>query len=41
MLKLNEANRQKVVELSHVHGDRFWGVWERCLFLMMAPLFAR
>lgn len=41
MLKLNLANRQKVVELSHANGDKFWGVWGRCLFLMMAPLFSR
>lgn len=41
MLKLNVANRQKVVELSHANGDKFWGVWGRCLFLMMAPLFSR
>lgn len=41
MLKLNVANRQKVVELSHANGDKYWGVWGRCLFLMMAPLFSR
>lgn len=41
MLKLNEANRQKVMELCHVYNKRFWGIWERCLFLMMAPLFSR
>eukprot|EP00752_Nemacystus_decipiens_P002115 g2019.t1 len=41
MLKLNEANRQKVMELSHVHDGKFWGIWERCMFLMMAPLFSR
>ncbi|CAM9130173.1 unnamed protein product, partial [Hapterophycus canaliculatus] len=41
MLKLNKANRQKVMELSHVNGGKFYGVWERCMFLMMAPLFTR
>lgn len=41
MLKLNEANRQKVMELSHVHNGKFSGIWERCMFLMMAPLFSR
>lgn len=41
MLKFNVGNRQKVVELSHANGDKFWGVWGRCLFLMMAPLFSR
>lgn len=41
MLKLNEANRRKVMELSHVYNGKFWGIWERCMFLMMAPLFSR
>lgn len=41
MLKLNKANRQKVMELSHAHNGKFWGVWERCMILMMAPLFSR
>lgn len=41
MLKLNKVNRQKVMELSHVNGGKFYGIWERCMFLMMAPLFTR
>ncbi|CAM9566448.1 unnamed protein product, partial [Ectocarpus sp. 13 AM-2016] len=41
MLKLNRANREKVMELSSVNRGKFWGIWERCMFLMMAPLFSR
>ncbi|CAM9496985.1 unnamed protein product, partial [Ectocarpus fasciculatus] len=41
MLKLNRANREKVMELSYANKGKFWGIWERCMFLMMAPLFSR